>query len=52
MAFNEMQVASNGSAVYPPDSPTWEHTFTINGELMPVFTARPGGMLSTDACLF
>jgi suppressor of ftsI len=41
MAFNEMQV-SDGRAVYPPTTPTWEHTFTVNGELKPVFTARPG----------
>ncbi len=45
MALNELQV-TNGRAVYPPNTPTWEHTFTINGERLPVFTARPGGTFS------
>ena len=41
MAINEMQI-SDGRAVYPPTTPTWEHTFTVNGVLMPVFMIRPG----------
>ena len=42
MAINEMQISDDGRAVYPPTTPTWEHTYTINGEIMPVFMIRPG----------
>lgn len=48
MAFNEMQISDDGTAVYPPTRPTWEHTFTVNGERMSVFNARPGGESSVQ----
>lgn len=49
MALNEIQIVDQ-TADYPPLNPIPTHTFTINGEILPVFTMRPGGECVDNGC--
>jgi hypothetical protein len=43
MGLNEIQI-NQTNAEYPDEWPLSLHTYTINGEMLPIFKARPGGM--------